>query len=318
MIQPQVEYQFRSERPHSPENYRPDDKPNEPIGRGKVDLRAGGFGFGGAQDVVWDRCKIKPARKRTDYRDASPGWQGRQLAGASSVALGGLPVLVQLVQREVLEILSFGLRLLLHDPKARLEAAGRGAKGVLRVDAELAGDIDQAEQQVAELRLAGLDCARLTELLELLADLVQRAVDVRPVEAHVRRAALQRPGPLQRRQGPLDPVERRLPAVFRRLERLPIPTHFLGTADDGRAENVGMAANQLLTDRIGHVAHGEVTSLCRDLGLHQDLEQDVAQLFAELGHRLLVDRLQDLVGFLEHAGAQRRASLLAIPGTAQW
>src|SRR5256885_1221905 len=75
MIQPQVEHQFRSERPHPPENNRPDDKPNEPIGRGEVDLRAGGFGFGSAQDVVWDRCKIKPARKLTDYRDGSSGWQ---------------------------------------------------------------------------------------------------------------------------------------------------------------------------------------------------------------------------------------------------
>src|SRR2546423_12765038 len=145
MIQPQVEHQFRSERPHSPENNRPDDKPNQQIGRGEVDLCAGGFGFGGAQDVVWDRFKIKPARKRTDYRDGSPTWQGRQLALASSIALGGLPVLVQLLDREVLEIPSLGLRLLLHDPKARLESAGRGAKGVLGVHAELAGDVDEAE-----------------------------------------------------------------------------------------------------------------------------------------------------------------------------
>src|SRR5256714_624838 len=191
MIQPQVEHQFRSERPHSPENYRPDDKPNEPIGRGEVDLRAGGFGFGGAQDVVWVRCKIKPARKRTDYRDGTPGWQGRQLAMASSVALGGLPVLVQLVDPEVLEIPTLGLRLLLHDPKARPEAAGRGAKGVLGVHAELAGDIDQAEQQIAKLRFAVLDGGRVSKLLHLLPDLVQGAVDVRPVEADVGRPALQ-------------------------------------------------------------------------------------------------------------------------------
>src|SRR5438477_9965739 len=87
--------------------------------------------------------------------------KGRQLAMASSVALGGLPVLVQLLDRKVLEIPSLRLRLLLHDPKASLEAAGRGAKGVLGVHAELAGDIDQGEQQITKLRLAGLDGGRL-------------------------------------------------------------------------------------------------------------------------------------------------------------
>ncbi len=78
---------------------------------------------------------------------------------------------------------------------------------------------------------------------------------------------------------------------------------------------MGVAAHQLLTDRVRHVAEGEVTGLIGDFGLHQHLEQDVAQLFAEFGHRLLIDRLQDLIGFLEHRGPQRRMRLLAVPGT---
>src|SRR6202035_4966138 len=129
-----------------------------------------------------DCANTKPPRKRTDYRDASPGWQGRQLASASSVALGGFPVVVQLLDWEVLELASFSLGLLLHHPEARLEPPGCPAKGILGVHAELAGHIHQGEQQVAKLGFPRLDGRRLTELLELLAHLVERAVDVRPVE----------------------------------------------------------------------------------------------------------------------------------------
>src|SRR5947207_7050431 len=62
MIQSKVQHQLRSERPHSPQNDPADDEPDQAIGRGEVNLRAGGFWLRSAQDVIWVRYLIKPAR----------------------------------------------------------------------------------------------------------------------------------------------------------------------------------------------------------------------------------------------------------------
>jgi hypothetical protein len=62
LVQPQIEHQFRSERPHSPDNDGGNDDPDHSIGRGKMQLRAGGFWLGSAQDVIWVDFVIKPAR----------------------------------------------------------------------------------------------------------------------------------------------------------------------------------------------------------------------------------------------------------------
>jgi glutaredoxin 3 len=50
--------------------------------------------------------------------------------------------------------------------------------------------------------------------------------------------------------------------------------------------------------------------------VEDDLQQEVAELVAKRGGIAAIDGVEDLVGFLEHVGAERRVSLLAIPGTA--
>jgi len=107
--------------------------------------------------VIWNSWMVKPARKRTDYRDAPLAWQGRQLALASAVALGSLPVAIQLVDREILERPPLGAGGLLHHAKTRLEPPGRAAQCILWIDAQLAGDIDHREQEVAELPFPRLE-----------------------------------------------------------------------------------------------------------------------------------------------------------------
>src|SRR5438445_11055172 len=110
----------------------------------------------------------KPARKRTDYRQGLAGWQG---ASVSSLAFGGLPVPVQLVDREVLEGLALDLGLLLHDAKTGLEPPGRPPKGVLGVHPELASHVDEGEQQVAKYRLPLLAGWALARFLQHPPDL---------------------------------------------------------------------------------------------------------------------------------------------------
>ena len=77
-----------------------------------------------------------------------------------------------------------------------------------------------------------------------------------------------------------------------------------------------VAAYQLLADRVRDVAQGELARLIGDHRLHQHLEQDVAQLLAELWHRPLVNRFQDFVGLFQQGRSKRCVGLFAIPGAA--
>src|SRR5688572_23169244 len=77
-----------------------------------------------------------------------------------------------------------------------------------------------------------------------------------------------------------------------------------------------MPANQLVADGIDRVGDRELAALVGNLRQKNRLEQKIAQLLAELRGAAAVNRLEDLVGFLEHKGTKRRLRLLAIPRTA--
>src|SRR4029078_9650064 len=87
----------------------------------------------------------------------------------------------------------------LDELEAALELRSRVDERVLGVDAELASEVHDGEQEIAELavdrgRVAGP--RRRADLVDLLADLVERALPARPVEADLRhlRPDLLRPG----------------------------------------------------------------------------------------------------------------------------
>ena len=69
----------------------------------------------------------------------------------------------------------------------------------------------------------------------------------------------------------------------------------------------------MLSDRVGD---GEVPGLGFELRQEHRLEQEVAELLAERRVIVAVDRLEHLVGFLEHERLQRVDRLLAIPRAA--
>ena len=82
------------------------------------------------------------------------------------------------------------------------------------------------------------------------------------------------------------------------------------------AEDVGMAAHQLLHQPGEHLLRAEVARLLGDADLVGHVEQYVAQL---LGHRvglLAVDGLQELVDLLQELGLEGAAGLLPVPGAA--
>ena len=101
-----------------------------------------------------------------------------------------------------------------------------------------------------------------------------------------------------------------------RLDPLPLPVHVGRGSRDGVAEDVGMAAHDLARDRGLDVGQVEDARLGRELGVEDDLEEQVAELLGERRRRPALERVVDLVGLLEEVLAERRVGLLAVPRAA--
>jgi hypothetical protein len=74
-----------------------------------------------------------------------------------------------------------------------------------------------------------------------------------------------------------------------------------------------MPANQFLAEALQDVGHGELVALTGHLAVEHHLEQEVAQLLAQMVEAPLVDRLDHLVRFLDQVGLERIACLLSVP-----
>src|SRR5213593_410740 len=81
-------------------------------------------------------------------------------------------------------------------------------------------------------------------------------------------------------------------------------------------EDVGMTAHYLSADGPVHVAHVEDAALRSELGVQDDLEEEISELFGEARRRALLERFVDLVGLFEKMPAQGDVVLLAIPRAA--
>ena len=82
------------------------------------------------------------------------------------------------------------------------------------------------------------------------------------------------------------------------------------------AEDVRVAADHLVGDGAHDVVPGEGAGLLGHAGVVDDLEQQVAELVAELAHVAAGDRLGDLVGLLDGVGRDRGEVLLDVPRAA--
>src|SRR6266508_351038 len=201
------------------------------------------------------------------------------------------------------------------------EPPGGAAKGRLRLDTALAGERDHREQQVPHPALEPLRALGFHDLLERLADLGGRTVPVRPGEAGVAHALLELGGELQRRQGRGDAGQRIGAALLLPLDRLPIAQHLAGGADLDVAEHVRVPADQLLGDGARDPVDVELPGVLGDLGVEHHLQEQVAQLLAQVvgtgrARALLLDRVEDLVDLLHQVAGEARVGLLGVPGAA--
>ena len=77
-----------------------------------------------------------------------------------------------------------------------------------------------------------------------------------------------------------------------------------------------MTADQLFGDRLDHAAEIERALLLRHAGVEHDLEQQVAQLLAQVGEIAAGDGVGHLVGLFERVGRDGRKVLLQVPRAA--
>jgi len=82
------------------------------------------------------------------------------------------------------------------------------------------------------------------------------------------------------------------------------------------AEDVGVAANHFVVDFADDVVDGEAALFGGDLGVEENLEEEVAEFFGEFGVVAGVEGVEDFVGFFDEVGAEGGVGLFAVPGTA--
>ena len=125
-------------------------------------------------------------------------------------------------------------------------------------------------------------------------------------------------GAQEGRQLPRDAVQKRRatrgvePLCL--LDLLPIEENLLGGIGLDIAEHVGMAPDEFFGDRPEDVRDAEEGSLLGHARVEDDLEQHVAELFAELPGISFVYRLQDLVRLFDEVRFDALVGLLPIPG----
>ena len=98
------------------------------------------------------------------------------------------------------------------------------------------------------------------------------------------------------------------------LDGIPVAQHLLRIFHLGLAEDVGVAADELLGDVLGHLAEVPGAALLEQQRQEVDLKEHIAQLVEHLGVVALVGGVGQLVGLLERVGDDRALVLLAVPG----
>src|SRR5262249_41807564 len=98
------------------------------------------------------------------------------------------------------------------------------------------------------------------------------------------------------------------------LQPLPVLAHAAGSLRLGRAEDVGMARDELGVDSLGDRLKVAGAALVEEEREEVDLEEQVAELVEQLGVVRGESRVGDLVRLLDRVRHDRFRGLLAVPG----
>ena len=165
------------------------------------------------------------------------------------------------------------------------------------------------------LGIAGIEFGR--QLGEFFAEFFDDADGVGPVEADAGGFFLDVGGADEGGEGARDAVhDGGAVGLFLALDLLPLAEDGLGVVRVGFAEDVGVAADEFFAGFAGGILEGEGAAFGGEVGVENDLEQEVAEFFAEVGIVGLGDGVDRFAGFLEKSGTEGFVGLLAVPRTA--
>jgi hypothetical protein len=97
------------------------------------------------------------------------------------------------------------------------------------------------------------------------------------------------------------------------LDEFPVAEDLGGVFGAFFAEDVRVATYHFFVDFTDDIGDGETGFLAGDLGMKENLKQEVTQFLRELSVIGGIERVEYFVGFLNEVGAERSVGLLAIP-----
>ena len=156
-------------------------------------------------------------------------------------------------------------------------------------------------------------CESLCKLAHLVLEVRERTRNVRVLEVDRRSALLHLARIEQGGERVRNVVEHARASLLLRLDLLPAYAHTPGRLRLGVAEDVRMAAHELLVDRLRDVLETGAAPLRQQEREEVHLEQEVAQLVGQLRVVALDCGVGDLVRLLERVRDDRPLGLLAVP-----
>ena len=194
-------------------------------------------------------------------------------------------------------------------------------EGALGVEVQVAGEVVKGEEGVAQFLGDALLLALAhggAEFGDLLVELGVGALGTLPVEADLGGLVLGALGAKEGGECGGHAVEGGgLGALaLGLLDALPVAEGGLGVAGGGLAEDVGVAADELVGEGVHHVVEAEGALLLADVALEEHLQEHVAELLAMVGQVVAGHGVEQLVALLLEAGLDGLQRLGAVPRAA--
>ena len=219
-----------------------------------------------------------------------------------------------------------------HVSKSGLELSIRTLESSLRIDFQIARDIDDDEKHVADFVLEtfaanGVVIGRnhLFEFRDFFLKLIENTFDVGPIKTDTSGArrnlvCLMDGGQLTRNAFQERPLVRRAAfeflRFFLRFDGFPILDHLIGRRSRFLAKDVRMTADQFLRDFVDHRIDIEVSGFLSKIGVEHNVEEKVTKFLGHAFKIAVFDGLQHLIDFLNQHRLQRVKVLLLVPRAA--
>ena len=200
---------------------------------------------------------------------------------------------------------------------------GKSSSGVtasgLCIDSAVPGEVDQGKKNISQFpgkgRPATLGLDQFPQLFPNLGG--DTAGRVRPVKTDPCGPFLQVLGEEKGGEMMGDPVQGAFPAgFFLLLELMPSLENLGGSGNPLFAKHVGVSANQFFRKFPGDGFQVEGSALFGQLGMENDMEQDIPEFLPEGVVVPFIDRLEEFVDLFQNHGAERSMGLLSVPRAA--